>query len=120
MFTNNKLAKSVRLAMAFGAAATALPAAQAIAEEGAEEIEKIEVTGSRIKRADMEGANPVQVITRDDMVVSGIANMGDLLQEIPAVAGAGTNTAVNNGGSGAIRVSLRGLGRKEQLHQLKR
>ncbi len=115
MFTNNKLAKSVRLAMAFGAASTVLPAAQAIAEEGAEEIEKIEVTGSRIKRADMEGANPVQVITRDDMVVSGIANMGDLLQEIPAVAGAGTNTAVNNGGSGAIRVSLRGLGSDRTL-----
>lgn len=115
MFTNNKLAKSVRLAIAFGAASTALPAAQAIAEEGAEDIEKIEVTGSRIKRADMEGANPVQVITRDDLVVSGITNMGDLLQEIPSVAGAGTNTAVNNGGSGAIRVSLRGLGSDRTL-----
>jgi outer membrane receptor protein involved in Fe transport len=115
MFTNNKLAKSVRLAIAFGAASTALPAAQAIAEEGADDIEKIEVTGSRIKRADMEGANPVQVITRDDMVVSGISNMGDLLQEIPSVAGAGTNTAINNGGSGAIRVSLRGLGSDRTL-----
>lgn len=115
MFTNNKLAKSVRLAIAFGAAATALPATQAFAQEAEASIEKIEVTGSRIKRADLEGANPVQVITRDDLVASGITNMGDILQEIPSVAGAGTNTAVNNGGSGAVRVSLRGLGSDRTL-----
>lgn len=118
MFTNNKLAKSVRLAIAFGAAATALPASQAFAANTAEEVEgveRIQVTGSRIKRADMEGANPVQIISREDLVASGVVNMGDILQEIPSVSGAGTNTAVNNGGSGSVRVSLRGLGSERTL-----
>ncbi|ASP46871.1 TonB-dependent receptor domain-containing protein [Cognaticolwellia beringensis] len=116
MYSNSKIAKAVRVAMMFGAGAAAAISAPAFsAEEGAESVERIEVTGSRIKRADMEGANPVQVITRQDLVASGISNMGDILQEIPSVAGAATNTAINNGGSGAIRVSLRGLGSPRTL-----
>jgi outer membrane receptor protein involved in Fe transport len=114
---NNKLAKAVRLAIAFGGASSAVFAANvnAAEEQAIEEVERIEVTGSRIKRADMEGANPVQVLSREDLVASGITNIGDILQEIPSVAGAGTNTAVNNGGSGAVRVSLRGLGSERTL-----
>ncbi|BBN80899.1 TonB-dependent receptor [Pseudoalteromonas sp. A25] len=114
---NNRVSKAVRLAIAFGATSTAaFTASSAIAaEESAESFEKIQVTGSRIKRADMEGANPVQLITRDDLIASGISNVGDILQEIPSVAGAATNTAVNNGGTGAVRVSLRGLGSERTL-----
>ncbi|WP_119969736.1 MULTISPECIES: TonB-dependent receptor [Shewanella] len=111
----NLLAKSVRLAMISGAAAAAFTTPVAFAAEEGEKVERIEVTGSRIKRVDMEGANPVQVITREDLVESGISNIGDILQEIPAVAGAATNTAINNGGSGAVRVSLRGLGSARTL-----
>jgi outer membrane receptor protein involved in Fe transport len=118
MFTNSKLAKSVRLAMVVGAASTALtlPNFAAAQEAGSvETIEKISVTGSRIKRTDLEGSSPVQVIMRADLILSGITNIGDILQELPAVAGAGTNTSVNNGGSGAVRVSLRGLGSERTL-----
>ncbi|MBA6327220.1 TonB-dependent receptor [Colwellia sp. MB02u-6] len=117
MYINSKVAKAVRIAMMFGAGAAAAISAPAFSaeEESAESVERIEVTGSRIKRADMEGANPVQVITRQDLVASGITNMGDILREIPSVAGAATNTAINNGGSGAIRVSLRGLGSPRTL-----
>lgn len=117
MYSNSKIAKAVRLATIFGASATAAISAPALAaeEQSAEDVERIEVTGSRIKRADMEGANPVQVISRQDMINTGINNVGDLLQEIPSVAGAGTNQSINNGGSGAIRVSLRGLGSERTL-----
>lgn len=88
----------------------------ASAEEVAEEdVERIEVTGSRIKRIEVEGANPVQVLTREDLVATGITNIGDILQEIPSVAGEGTNTAINNSGSGAVRISLRGLGAERTL-----
>lgn len=116
MYSNSKIAKAVRVAMMFGAGTAAAISAPAFsAEEEIASVERIEVTGSRIKRADMEGANPVQVITRQDLVASGISNMGDILREIPSVAGAATNTAINNGGSGAIRVSLRGLGSPRTL-----
>ncbi|NMH64421.1 TonB-dependent receptor [Shewanella salipaludis] len=114
MLNNSFLAKSVRFAL-IGGAAAALTAPAAFAAEDGAKVERIEVTGSRIKRADMEGANPVQLITREDLVEAGISNIGDILQEIPAVAGAATNTAINNGGSGAVRVSLRGLGSNRTL-----
>ena len=116
MYNNSKVAKAIRVAMMFGAgAAAAISAPTFAADEGVEEVERIQVTGSRIQRAEMEGANPVQIITREDLVATGITNIGDILQEIPSVAGAGTNTAINNGGSGAVRVSLRGLGSARTL-----
>jgi iron complex outermembrane receptor protein len=111
----NILAKSVRFALIGGAVAASFTAPAVFAADEEAKVERIEVTGSRIKRVDMEGANPVQIITREDLVESGITNIGDILQEIPAVAGAATNTAINNGGSGAVRVSLRGLGSNRTL-----
>jgi len=113
----NNLSKTFKRSVtALAVAATiTLPNVQAFAADAAESVERIAVTGSRIKRVSMEGANPIQVISREDLVVSGITNMGDILQEIPSVAGAATNTAINNGGAGAVRVSLRGLGSDRTL-----
>jgi len=116
----NNLSKTFKKSVtALAVAATiTLPNAQAFAADetqSAENVERISVTGSRIKRVNMEGANPIQIISREDLVVSGITNMGDILQEIPSVAGAATNTAINNGGAGAVRVSLRGLGSERTL-----
>ncbi len=91
------------------------PVAFAADEDEEEEENTVTVTGSRIKRSEAEGANPVQTFTREDIVLTGINNVGDMLQEIPSVAGAGTNQSINNGGSGAIRVSLRGLGSERTL-----
>ncbi len=115
MFTNNKLAKSVRLAIAFGAASTALPAAQVIAEEEGEDIEKIQVTGSRIKRADLESSSPVTVIDRQQLLVTGITDVGDLIQSMPSMSGSPIGTTTNNGGSGAVLVDMRGLGTDRTL-----
>jgi iron complex outermembrane receptor protein len=74
--------------------------------------EKIEVTGSNIKRTDTETPAPVQVITREQIERSGSTNLAELLREIPAVASGG---AVDfDGGTGFQRgnatASLRGLG----------
>lgn len=117
MLTNTKLARAVKLACAFGAASTFAFSGTVMAQDaGADEVvEKIQVTGSRIQRAELTTANPVQVITAAEIRQTGIDNVGDLLQEIPAVAGAATNTSINNGGSGAVRVSLRGLGSQYTL-----
>ncbi|WP_341219929.1 hypothetical protein, partial [uncultured Pseudoalteromonas sp.] len=62
---NSKISKAVRLAIAFGAASTAAFSASSFAaeEESAEKVERIQVTGSRIKRSDLEGASPVISIT---------------------------------------------------------
>lgn len=110
MFTNSKLAKSIRLAMCFGAASSTVFASNVLAQEESEGVEKIEVTGSRIKQTDLEGATPVSIITREAMLATGITDVGDLIQRLPAMSGSPIGTTTNNGGSGAVQVNLRGLG----------
>jgi len=94
-------------------AAAAMPQVASAQENGV--LEEVVVTGSRISRPDLEGANPVTVLQRNELNMMGINNVGDILQNITASAGEGTNTNVNNGGEGAIRFSLRGLGAQRTL-----
>lgn len=118
MFTNSKLAKSIKLAIAFGAVSgLALPSAALAqnADESAESVEKIQVTGSRIKRTDIEGANPVTTISAADIQKMSMTSVGDLLQNLTSSAGAAVNTQTNNGGDSSTRFSLRGLGSSRTL-----
>ena len=87
-------------------------AQQAPTPPAAQKVEKIEVTGSNIKRVDAEGSAPIQVITRDEIANSGKQTLTDLLRTLPTNAGGGLNdiTGVNSFSSGASTVSLRGLG----------
>lgn len=114
MFTNNKLSKAVQLAIAFGAvSATAFTASVSAQEEAAAEadkVERIEVTGSRIKRTDLESASPITVFTSADIEASGHVTLEKFVQSLPAVNGAAQGSNVNNGSNGSATVSLRGLG----------
>ena len=119
MFTNTKLAKSIQLAIAFGAVSGLSLSTAALAQDAveaeAETVEKIQVTGSRIKRADMEGALPVTVIDRAAIEFSGQTSVADLLR----------NTSFNSTGSfrpqsgssaqGVSQINLRGLGASRSL-----
>ena len=46
-----------------------------------ENVEKIKVTGSRIKRIDIEGPNPVVIYTKEDLENSGYNSVGDFLRD---------------------------------------
>ena len=78
----------------------------------AQKVEKIEVTGSNIKRVDSETPSPIQVITRDDIQKSGSNSVAELLRNIPSVVGGSLNdfNAGNGFARGTQSVSLRGLG----------
>jgi outer membrane receptor protein involved in Fe transport len=76
--------------------------------------EQIVVTGSRIRRKDLTTPAPVTVISRDQVVASGKVSIGDFLQSLPEQGNA-INTQINNGGNGATRVALRGLGAARTL-----
>ena len=123
-----KLRDAITFALAVGATATAgmgvafaqdaAPADQATApaEQQAATLDRIEVTGSRIRRVDAENASPVVTIDRAAIEKTGKLTIGDLVQELPNIAGAATNPQVNNGGgSGASTVDLRGLGSQRTL-----
>ncbi|MEM6730305.1 MAG: TonB-dependent receptor [Myxococcota bacterium] len=79
-----------------------------------EEVERIAVTGSRIKRKNLAGAAPVTVLDREDLLSSGMTSVGEILQLIPANANA-INVQFNNGGNGTATVNLRSLGATRTL-----
>lgn len=117
MFSSSKISKSIQLAITTGAIATSAFVAQTSAQEAnmAENVEKIEVTGSRIKRTDIEGSNPVTTITAADIGKMSVTSVGDLLQNLSSSAGAAVNTQTNNGGDSTTRFSLRGIGSNRTL-----
>lgn len=115
---NNQVSKAVRLAIAFGAASTAVFSASSIAaEEGVEKVERIAVTGSRIKRTDLEAAVPITTIGRSDIVAMGAINVSDILNQTPVtIAGADqSNSSFSTSGVGLNTTSLRNLGESRTL-----
>lgn len=86
-------------------------------QAGADEsLAEVTVTGSRIRRLDVENASPVLTIDAAAIAKAGVSTLGDLVQRIPSIAGAATNPQVNNGGGdGASTISLRGLGEQRTL-----
>ena len=76
----------------------------------AQPIQRIEITGSNIRRVDAETPSPVQVITADDLKKSGYTTVSQVLQNITA-NGQGTLSTGFPGAfaGGASGISLRGL-----------
>ncbi len=74
-----------------------------------------QITGSRIKRLDLEGSAPVDIITNAEISARGVQTISDYLKYIPAVAGNSTSTAVSNGGDGTATITLRGLAASKTL-----
>jgi iron complex outermembrane receptor protein len=81
------------------------------AAQEAQKLERIEITGSSIKRVDAETALPVTVIKRSDIERSGFTTASDLIQSLPSMQGFVTaSKSVNGGGGGATTASLHALG----------
>ena len=78
------------------------------------QLGKIEVTGTRIKRTTVETAQPVTVVTSQQIKESGFASVGDVLQNLTS-AGFALNSQVNNGNNGQEDVDLRHLGEQRVL-----
>lgn len=97
-----------------GGMASAPVLAQDEAEE-ASQLERFEVTGSRIKRVDFETAQPVDIITRAQIDRTGLTSIGEVLEQLPSAGTGGLNTAVNNGGNGSELIDLRYLGTRRVL-----
>ncbi|MCS4278691.1 TonB-dependent receptor [Stenotrophomonas rhizophila] len=111
-FKHNKLRDAVVIALV----ATAGTATTAVAQESASptNLDRIEVTGSRIRSVDVENSQPVFIMDRAAIEKQGLTSVADVLQRISA-NGAGLNTNFNNGGDGSSTISLRNLGSERTL-----
>ena len=95
--------------------ATSTPDATAGPDTGRKTAqEEIVVTGSRVRRKDLTTPAPVTVISREQIQSSGVATIGDFLQQQPE-NGSALNTNVNNGGDGQTQINLRDIGSQRTL-----
>ncbi len=86
--------------------------APAAAPKSSGRVEKIEVTGSHIKRIDVEGPSPVLTLDKDYLDRTGYNNVGDVLRDTTVASfGGGREASLSGGAStGASTTSLRGFG----------
>lgn len=127
---SNSVSKAVRLALLCGAATglgmvhTAQAADQDQnannAQQSTAQLGKIEVTGTKIKRTDVEQAQPVTIVTAAQIKAAGLPTIGAILQKLTS-SGASLSTMDNFGGNftftggGQSTVDLRYLDAKRTL-----
>ncbi|MCI2243380.1 TonB-dependent receptor [Xanthomonas sp. PPL568] len=115
----NTLRDAVVLALVVGAGGTAGAAvAQDANGSGATNLDRIEVTGSRIRSVDVETAQPVFTVSSEEIKKSGLVSVGDILQNLTV---SGTQTfskaavLTSNAEQGGQYVNLYNLGEQRTL-----
>ncbi|MCL1078645.1 TonB-dependent receptor [Parashewanella spongiae] len=120
-FTRSKITQSIKFACYMGTAVTLLsPMANAaeVTNEGADNVERIQVTGSRIRSTDLQEFTPVQTISGAEIDTSSVANIQELLLKNPAFGSPGisrTNSNFSTSSAGVATVDLRNLGSSRTL-----
>jgi iron complex outermembrane receptor protein len=117
---SNELFKAVRYALYAGATAVVgFSAAPAFAQEqGSQQLETVTVTGSRIRKADVETAQPIVVLDRAAIEHQGFNSVADILQNLtesgsPTISRA---AALSSGEAvGGYYIDLRNLGANRTL-----
>jgi iron complex outermembrane recepter protein len=114
MFEQKRISRAVLMAIG-GLAITANANAQQAPQQ---QVEKIEITGSSIKRIDAESSLPVTVIKREDIEKLGATSAAEIIERISVNSGQGYSLSGAIGDSarpGFSGASLRGLGSTNTL-----
>lgn len=112
-----KLNSAIRYSL-FAAGASVLAASPVWAEENEDKsIERVEVTGSRIAKAELSEPTPVVSLSSQDIAKFGNVDLGSILAELPAIGA--TDTVIGNNNSnanaGLSSADLRRLGASRTL-----
>jgi iron complex outermembrane recepter protein len=83
--------------------------------ESATLLDGIVVTGTRIQRIEVEGPLPISTIERDELELSGVSNIADVLRELPYNSFGSLGDVPNSSVPTQAVPSLRGLGGKYTL-----
>ena len=122
MMNEKTIARAVRLLCATGLGLSLGLANQAaVAQDASQPMQRVEVTGSSIKRLVSETANPLTVFKAEDFVKQGLTTAQEVLDRIPSNSssfGAGNVVGGNSSGlptGGQSSADLRGLGSDKTL-----
>ena len=110
MFKMSKVYAGVVLAIGGGVLATSMPA---YAQET--KLERVEVTGSRIKRAEAEGALPVTVVRREELEASGTTTVAEYIRTMTFSSFGNFRPQSGSSAQGFSEANLRGLGSRRTL-----
>ena len=106
--------KQKRLVVVIGSICAAGALATSVLAQ--EKIERVEITGSAIKRLDAETAVPVTIIKLEDLQKEGITSVEQIVNILGSnQATQGTSQSVGLGTGGASFANLRGLGQNKTL-----
>ncbi len=115
MTRKNKLASAIKSILLCSTATATAFSAPLFAQES-QEVERIEVTGSAIKRTDIEGSLPVQVISKEQIDRSGVTTVAELIEKLPSMQGFTTAAdSVGGGGGGIATASIHAIGSEYTL-----
>ncbi len=109
---------AVLLAMASTGAVAQTTPSTPTGEDAAKKLETVEVTGSRIPRAQVEGPAPITVINADEIKASGFVSVPDVLRSLTQNGGetqSQQSASAADFSPGAQQVDLRGLGPNHTL-----
>ena len=114
MLKEKILTRSVRMICASGVAVGLGFAAQpALSQEA---VQRVEITGSAIKRIDAETSVPVTVLKMDDLRKQGITSVEQILASVSAMQiQTGSSQVIGSGTGGASFADMRGLGQNKTL-----
>ncbi len=116
MSERNLLRDAVRFALTAGISASVVaPIAVSAQSNDVAEQDKVTVTGSRIKRVDIEGPQAVTVISRDDIDASGDISVAEVLRGTTFNTFGSFKQSSGSSAQSQSTVSLRGLGASRTL-----
>jgi iron complex outermembrane receptor protein len=103
MFKKTKVCSGVLLALGGAVMATSMPAF-------AQDPQRVEITGSRIKRVDAEGALPITVIDRATIESSGSTTIAEFMRSMTFASAGNFRPQSGSSGQSFAGADLRGLG----------
>ncbi|MEW6024751.1 MAG: TonB-dependent receptor [Pseudomonadota bacterium] len=115
MFKKSKVSTAVALALGGSVGLIAMPAFAQETAPVAQKIERVEVTGSRIKRADAEGALPVTVIKREELEASGSTTVAEFMRTSTFSSAGNFRPQSGSSAQSFAGIDLRGLGSARTL-----
>jgi iron complex outermembrane recepter protein len=100
---------SAAVLAAFGATLMTAPAVNA--QSGSQQLERVEITGSSLRRVDAETALPVTVIKAEDLIKQGITTAEQAMARVAANQSTlGVSQSIGSTTGGQATADLRGLG----------
>ncbi len=116
MLNTTNLSRSLKLQLMATVAVSAAGAVPAVAADApAANVEKVTVTGTRLKKRDYTTTSPVTTVGSQTLELTQTTSTEALLNELPQLVPGNTFTSNNSGGEDFSTLDLRGLGPNRTL-----